>query len=199
MKYCVYVTYHITGKFYVGKGVTKDVQSGKYKGSGRILKNVWMKYPKEEWITEICSLHDDESEAYQQEAFWVDENLLEHPNCLNIQLGGRGGGNPKMWAKTWRNPEFQSVMSQRAWAKPEVREFQQKKTASRWVEGPLREQQREGVKRLWQDEEYRAKMSKERSERIKGIRWMCKDGVAKQVPVDQVDEYTAAGWKRGMK
>ena len=199
LHYCIYVTYHGTGKFYVGKGVTANVESGKYQGSGRVLKNAWLKYPREEWITDIVSLHETEAEAYAQEAFWVDEDLLKDPLNLNIQLGGKGGGNPTLWAKTWRNTEFQRAMARRAWDSPVVQQFQREKTASRWKSGPLRQQQRAGAKRKWEDQEYRTKMSQERSARIKGIRWLCKDGIARQIPVDQVETFIANGWKRGMK
>jgi len=198
-KHCVYVTYHSTGKFYVGKGLTDLVLSGEYRGSGKKLKCAFKKYPPDQWITEIVSLYENEADAFAQEREWVDEDLLVDPFCLNLHTGGRGGGNEALWKKTWRNPSFQSKMSAKAWAKPEVQELQRQKTASRWKSGPLREQQLAGVTKLWQDSSYRARMTKFRSDRIKNIRWMTKNGTTKQVSLDQIDAFLTQGWKRGMK
>lgn len=198
-KHCIYVTYHATGKFYVGKGITKDVLSGKYRGSGVRLKSAFKKYPTSEWATDVIAMYEDEAAAFAQERLWVDEDLLMDPMCLNLHTGGRGGGNDELWSKTWRNPEFQSEMSRRGWDNPDVVKKQQSIMIGRWENGPLREQQRAGVNRTWQDEDYRKRMSICTSNRIKNMRWMNRDGVKKQVSLDKIDEFSAAGWKRGMK
>jgi len=101
--------------------------------------------------------------------------------------------------RTWRNPEFQAEMSRRAWAKPEVREFQRRKTTERWVSGPLREQQRIGAQKVWEDPVKSAQMRVQRSNRMKNIRWMNKDGVARQIPINLIAQFEADGWNGGMK
>lgn len=261
MTYCLYKTSHPSGKFYVGKGLTASVVGGKYKGSGVLLGKYFKKYPKEEWLTEVLSVYDDELLAYAAEEEYVNEDLLLNENCLNLVPGGHGWTraqvikhNAEMWAnpeyrskmskmkaahwldenfvakiklaagkfqtekwkdpvykekmtavsretvkKTWKNPEFQSAMSKRAWAKPEVVALQKAKTTERWKSGPLREQQKQGTIKSWSDPIKRAQMSKVRSDRIKNIKWMNKDGIVKQIPIEQVDIFVAQGWNRGMK
>lgn len=100
---------------------------------------------------------------------------------------------------TWKNSSFQSEMSKRAWAKTEVQELQKQKMADRWKSGPLREQHAAGCDSFWNDEERSAKLRADRSIRLKGIKWVCKDGVKKQIPIAAVEEFLALGWKRGMK
>jgi hypothetical protein len=260
-KFCVYVTYHATGKFYVGKGVTTHVKSGKYKGSGKILHCAFKKYPKQEWITEIVQTFETENEAYIAEEYWVDNDLINDPDCLNLIPGGKGwkseqvirqnaimwqdasyatkmsdlmserwrdsefsknvrsaasSSQKKRWAdpeyrvamtaisnktadKTFRNSSFQSKLSKRAWAKQEYREHQAMLSRERMKRPEYKASLREGIQRKWQDPEYRAKMTAERSARLKNTQWITKDGVAKQVPICDVDAFLADGWKRGMK
>ena len=90
-QFCIYVTYHRTGKFYVGKGITANVESGKYSGSGKILLDAFKKYPKSEWVTDVVKTFDTEEDAYLAEAFYVDQDLINDSMCLNINLGGKGG------------------------------------------------------------------------------------------------------------
>jgi hypothetical protein len=144
--FCTYVTYHATGKFYVGKGVTADVLSGKYRGSGTILVDYFKKYPKNEWITDIASLHEDEQAAYNQEARWIDEALIKDPDCLNINLGGKGGcrrkqssGEIAKRAAAIRvakaSPEHRALMAQvsaEASARPEVQAKRKEASARMW-------------------------------------------------------------------
>jgi hypothetical protein len=259
--YCVYVTYHLTGKFYVGKGVTKAVISGKYKGSGKLLHDAFKKYPKSQWYCQVLTTHNSENEAYTQEALIVTEELLKHPRCLNYRVGGMGWTrseilrrnavlwqNPeyqvkmsllmkdrwldakfvdkirsatsanakKQWAnpeyrarmtrvsnttveKTWRDSEFQSEMSKRAWAKPEVRKKQAELLKRRFEETDIKQKLIDGAKRKWQDPDFRQKESARRSTRMSSVRWVCKDGIAKQVKIEELDSYISIGWKRGMK
>ena len=201
LPHCVYVTYHATGKFYVGKGMTRDVLSGKYQGSGKVLKHAFQKYPRTEWVTDIVSTHTTGPEAFAQEAFWVDEELLMDPYCLNLHTGGRGGGNEALWKKTWRNPEHQSRMSKMAWAKPEVQKFQADLTSSRWKEGPLREQQAKGTQEFWADRENWKHLSARKSElcanRFLGRKWMHKDGTRKLAKAEDMQEQMNAGWLMG--
>jgi len=133
-KYCVYVTYHATGKFYVGKAPTDRVLRGSYQGSGRILLDAFKKYPRNEWITEVVQTFPTEIEAYAAEASWVDDNLLQDPYCLNINRGGKGGCRRKqsveerrrrgasisMAISSQEHREKMSKVSKLASARPEV-------------------------------------------------------------------------------
>ena len=93
--HCLYVTCHKTGKFYLGNGLTSSVSKGWYKGSGKALLDAFKKYPREEWITEIVRCGLTEAEAYELEALYVDEDLLNDSSNLNLVLGGKGGRRRK--------------------------------------------------------------------------------------------------------
>jgi hypothetical protein len=261
MTYCLYKTSHPSGKFYVGKGLTASVVGGKYKGSGVLLGKYFKKYPKQEWLTEVLSVYEDELLAYAAEETYVNEDLLLNENCLNLVPGGHGWTraqvikhNAEMWAnpeyrikmskmkaahwldenfvakiklaaskfqsekwkdpvykekmtavsretvkKTWKNPEFQSSMGKRAWAKPGFREQQLALGKDRAENGSFLEYMAEGREKFWVDAEKTAPTRKKYSDRIKNMRWMNRDGIAKQIPLDQIDMFAAQGWNRGMK
>lgn len=120
LPYCIYVTYHSSGKFYVGKTATYRVLNGSYKGSGYALLCAFKKYPKNEWITEIVKEVETEDEAYTLEQYWVDKALIEDPYCLNINLGGKGGCRRKQSAEELRR---RSEAIRRAKSSPEHREM----------------------------------------------------------------------------
>lgn len=260
--YCIYVTYHSTGKFYVGKGVTACVLDGSYRGSGKILHDTFKKYPRAQWVTEIIEVFSTEQEAYAAEAKWVDEQLLQDPQCLNLVLGGHGWSsetvkkqNIERWQndlayrekmtalkrrhwldenfaslmrqaaatsqkmrwqdpsyrdfmtavsnrtveKTWRDPNFQRSMAEKAWAKPETREKMIAGSIKSANDAMNKQKRVEGVRAQWQDPTFRAQHSQVRSERMKNIKWMTKNGVKRQIHRDQVDVFIANGWKLGMK
>ena len=88
MFYTIYKTTNlITGKFYIGKHKTKDLNDG-YMGSGKILKHAISKYGVENFHKEILHICKDEDHM----------NLLEHilvvPDVetnYNLCDGGKGG------------------------------------------------------------------------------------------------------------
>lgn len=196
-EYCLYVTYHRTGKFYVGKGVTKKVVGGKYKGSGTVLLECFKKYPKVEWITDVVSLHETEVEAYAAEAFYVDEDLILDPACLNLVPGGRGFSSAeatRLNIERWKNPEFQKKMSTMK--------------AGHWLNEAF-------VKKIklaasahqlakWQDPEYRSKMTAMSNETVKKTfknsefqSQLSKRGWAKPSVREAQSKTTANRWQMG--
>lgn len=159
-EYCLYVTYHRTGKFYVGKGVTSAVEDGKYKGSGTILLDHFKKYPKSEWVSDIVSTHQTEVEAYAAEAFYVDEDLLLDPACLNLVPGGHGFSSleaTRLNIERWKNPDFQKKMSAMK--------------ADHWLNEAFVKKIKAAASDYqilkWQDPEYRAKMTAMSNETVK--------------------------------
>lgn len=152
LPYCTYVTYHPIGKFYVGKGVTASVAAGKYRGSGKALQDAFKKYPKDQWTTDIVSLHEDEQAAYDQEAVWVDADLLADPDCLNLVLGGHGWTSAQVIrqnAEMWKDPKYaakMSAMMSQQWLSPQFVE-------------KVRTAASKSQKARWEDPEYRATMT----------------------------------------
>lgn len=93
MKYCTYISHHPSGMYYLGKGITANIQANKYKGSG-VRFNVVLRNPTyawDTWTTEVLQTFNTEDEAYAAEELLVTEERLMDPFCMNMTLGGRKG------------------------------------------------------------------------------------------------------------
>lgn len=93
----IYYIYKITctkgtfkDHFYYGKHQTNNIDDG-YKGSGKLLKNYYKKYPND-YIKEIISYHNSLEELNNAEKLILSQ-YLDNKLCLNIQIGGTGGDN----------------------------------------------------------------------------------------------------------
>lgn len=90
-EHCLYITKHVpTGKFYVGKGKTALVSSGKYRGSGSLILKYLKKYPKNEWTTSILQTFNSAEAAFFAEGKIVTEELVASEMSLNLKTGGVG-------------------------------------------------------------------------------------------------------------
>lgn len=88
MKYTVYrTTCKTTGKFYIGKHQTEDLDDG-YLGSGKILRRAIDKYGEDKFKKEILFIFESEEEMNAKEAELVDP---DDPLSMNICPGGQGG------------------------------------------------------------------------------------------------------------
>ncbi len=105
-----------TGKYYVGKGITENVKSGKYKGSGVRLHKAFKKYPKSQWDTAILWEFDTSDEAYSDEGGIVTQEMLDDPLCLNLALGGNGP-TPTAWPEE-RKQAASEKYAGTGWGKP---------------------------------------------------------------------------------
>ncbi len=86
------ITNKLNKKFYYG--VHNGNQTDSYMGSGKILKDMYKKYPSDDknvWSKEILLKFDSTKEAYEYEAVIVNEKMLANPLCMNIKPGGDGG------------------------------------------------------------------------------------------------------------
>ena len=81
----------ITGKYYIGMHVTSRLRDG-YLGSGKILKRSISKYGRMNHIREILHFCESQDDLISLESKIVTEELLSDPLCMNIRLGGKGGG-----------------------------------------------------------------------------------------------------------
>ena len=93
MKWCTYESKHPSGFFYRGKGITENVLSGKYKGSGTRFKLALLTpgFEFDFWTTDVLQTFATEDEAYEAEALLVPIELLANPYCMNCTAGGRKG------------------------------------------------------------------------------------------------------------
>ena len=90
-------TYPERAEFYYGVHHT-DEDDG-YLGSGVLIKNYLYKYGKEHFKREIIHSGMTMDEAYELEGLIVDEEMVLHPDCLNLQCGGIGGSKPSAQTK----------------------------------------------------------------------------------------------------
>lgn len=135
-KWCVYKTTHPDGFYYFGKGLTKAVAAGTYKGSGTSLLAAWEVggKPKHEWTSVILEtfpaeplvLHGKhmkdpgELKAYAREKELITFEMLCDPFCLNDVPGGKGGFNWGRVSKRALAKRRKSVKA--AFDRPEVKE-----------------------------------------------------------------------------
>lgn len=98
-KWCIYISRHPSGFYYKGKGKTKAVLSGKYKGSGTYFRAAWEfgGLHWDEWVSEVIETFDEQDRAldipkgrdlgevaaYKRELTWITDEDLVNPYCLN--------------------------------------------------------------------------------------------------------------------
>lgn len=91
MNYTIYqITCKTTGKIYIGKHQTKDLNDG-YMGSGKLLKRAQRKYGLENFSKEILYVFETEEEMNNKEAELVSEEFCLKEDTYNICPGGKGG------------------------------------------------------------------------------------------------------------
>lgn len=91
MKFVIYrIRCKTTGKIYVGKHQTHDVNDG-YMGSGKMLLRAIKKYGVENFEKTILHVFDDEASMNAKEAEIVNEEFCAREDTYNLCPGGKGG------------------------------------------------------------------------------------------------------------
>lgn len=113
-KWCIYISRHPKGFFYKGKGKTRDVLAGRYKGSGTYFKAAceFGGLPWEEWTSEVVETFAEcdrtldpkgrdqgEVAAYKAELAFITDLDLCNPFCLNKTRSQFGALTMKRLAK----------------------------------------------------------------------------------------------------
>ena len=80
----------ITNKYYIGMHSTDDLDDG-YMGSGKRIWHSLKKYGRENHQKEILEFLPTRKDLKQREAELVNEELINHVMCMNLQTGGGGG------------------------------------------------------------------------------------------------------------
>jgi hypothetical protein len=89
--YIYKVTKTDTGRFYIGMHSTDDLEDG-YLGSGKLLIASIKKHGKEAHSKEIIEFLPSREALKLREKELVNEELLGDKLCMNLKLGGDGGG-----------------------------------------------------------------------------------------------------------
>jgi len=80
-----------SGKYYIGMHSTDDLEDG-YFGSGQLLWKSIAKHGKEIHSKEILEFLPTRQELKTRERELVNEEIVNDPLCMNLKLGGEGGG-----------------------------------------------------------------------------------------------------------
>jgi hypothetical protein len=80
-----------TGRFYIGMHSTDDLEDG-YFGSGKIITASIKKHGKEKHVKQILEFLPSREALKLREKELVNEELLGDKLCMNLKLGGEGGG-----------------------------------------------------------------------------------------------------------
>jgi group I intron endonuclease len=181
----------------------------KYIGSGKALINHINKYGKKNFKTEILEFLPDRESLISKEIEVVNEFLIKDPMCLNIKVGGIGGGGfhskehalkaqiagGKATCDMNRNIHFNKLSS-------DV-EYRNKfcKAISESHIGELNPFYAKN-----HTEETKEKMSLDRkgsgcgeSNSQYGTCWITKDNQNKKINKDLLDEYLKDNWIKGRK
>ena len=107
------ITNLINNKFYYGVHKTKKLND-KYLGSGTRLDAAKKKYGRENFRRDILFFFKTYKDALIYEAFIVNKEMVDNPNCYNLIVGGTGG-NKKPGFKY--SVESKKLMSEKAKAR----------------------------------------------------------------------------------
>ena len=84
------ITNKITGEYYIGKHSTDDLADGYY-GSGRRIRAAVRKHGKDMFEKEILEHFQTPEEVNIAEKIMITEDVIKHPKCMNLCIGGQGG------------------------------------------------------------------------------------------------------------
>jgi hypothetical protein len=109
----VYKTTRFDGKYYIGVHSTDDLDD-RYMGSGTYIGRSLKKHGREKHSFEILFHCVSRTEAFENEAKLVNEEILNDVNCMNQQLGGNAHGD-RIYGFTDETLKKISEASKRNW------------------------------------------------------------------------------------
>ena len=210
--YIYKITCNVTNRFYIGMHSTDNLNDG-YLGSG---KRLWFSinyHGKENHTKEILEFLETRELLKEREKFLVNKELISEDLCMNLVIGGEGGG--------FRDEEhfkkFQLAGSKagndaktlRLQTDSEYRENYSKivslASKTRMGNGNWTNPNKGHWKNRKHSEETKALMSEKAKERVGeknsqyGTCWVTKDGVNKKVKKENLESFLDEGWVKGRK
>ena len=207
-------TNQVNGKFYVGMHSTDDLEDG-YVGSGKRLGYSIRKYGLENHKFEILEFLPSREELRKREAEVVNEEMLNHPLCMNLKFGGEGGWDYLNKSKknlygnngkdgfgkqnlllgsslhdhlksSGKSEEYRAKMSEKMKAK-------RSECSDLWKTSPL-------------SDDHKCKIGKTNSQRQSGegnsqfgTCWICNDEITKKINKNDLSFWLSQGWRKGRK
>lgn len=171
------ITNLINGKFYYGVHNTNNLEDG-YMGSGKLILEAYKKYGIENFNKEILKYFDTMDEAFQYEHKIVNEEMINNPDCYNIQIGGH-------YFCTENKVPVKDINGNKFWVSKEEYLFNNDLEAI-WKGKHHKEESKQKV---------RNKMTPKDSSNPRI--WINKDGIVKYLLKKYLDEYLQNGWSLG--
>jgi len=171
------ITNLINGKFYYGVHNTNNLKDG-YMGSGKLILEAYKKYGIENFNKEILKYFDTMDEAFQYEHEIVNEEMINNPDCYNIQIGGH-------YFCTENKVPVKDINGNKFWVSKEEYLFNNDLEAI-WKGKHHKEESKQKV---------RNKMTPKNSSNPRI--WVNKDGIVKYLLKKYLDEYLQNGWSLG--
>jgi hypothetical protein len=200
-----------SGKYYIGMHSTDDIDDG-YFGSGTLLSRSIKKHSKDKHIKEILEFLPTREALKLREKEIVNEELLGDKRCMNLKLGGEGGG--RIWSEAHRE-KFKASNSrggQTAFVSGQLAEARKKshlpeaalkrKMTNAERHGGIFGGQRFNHVGSKRSDETKAKMSSSHlstKNNQYGKCWVTNDTVSISIQKISLDDYLSKGFRRGRK
>ena len=219
--YIYRITNKLNGKFYIGMHSTDNMDDG-YFGSGKRLGYSVVKHGKENHEMEILEHYFSREELAAREKELVNKELLQNETCMNISLGGEGGGN---WANAVfdvhaRNAKCREKFKQKLSADSEFKQKFQSianenllsiESQSKARETKIEKFGNPVCPNVWgigsqHSEESKIKIGLKMKEKSSGEKnsqfgtcWICNGVEAKKVKKEDLQLWLDKGWRKGRK
>lgn len=218
--YIYKITNKLNGKFYIGMHSTDDMDDG-YFGSGKYLWNSIHKHGKENHEMEILEHYFSREDLAAREKELVNRELLQNEMCMNIRLGGDGGGGwdhvnadleflnnqvklmNSIRAEKMKDSVFYEEFCNKCVSAQSRSEVRNRITAGRTSSGKSYNHCKIGSK---QSDETKKKIGAINSRLQSGSRnsqfgscWICNDGVVKKIKKEELQTWLDQGWRKGRK
>jgi len=199
----------LSGKYYIGMHSTDNLNDG-YMGSGKRLRYSINKYGKQNHKVEILEFFDSRDELKKREREIVNLNEIAKEECMNLVVGGEGGGMyntiEKMKEVSKKGNEKLKYLRQNneEWSKKDSEVRSQRRKME--FETGVRDKNKfkfdwTGIKR---SEETKQKIGKANSEKQKGelnsqfgTCRITKEGVNKKIKKNDIEIFMKKGWNKG--
>lgn len=188
----------INQKFYIGMHSTNNLEDG-YRGSGKRLWYSIRKYGWENHTFDILEFLSNRKCLKERERIIVNEEMLDNPNCLNLKIGGDGGGSFKNVEHQLKCSTAGGKIGGRIAGVLNGRKNFQKAHLTMKERGTLFTL---GMTGKTHSEETKVKMSKAGSGKNNsqfGSRWMSKDGQVIKVKSCDIQSFLNQGFSFGRK
>ena len=192
-----------SGKYYIGMHSTDDLEDG-YFGSGQLLWKSIAKHGKEIHSKEIMEFLPSRRELKIRERELVNEEIVNDPLCMNLKLGGEGGG--KIWSsehlkRFQEGAKLANFSSARNRAESTAKRNRTLKASGKidcFRSFGFRGSKHSDVSKTKISESMQGKQDLQKNSQF-GTCWVTNGVKPIKIKKEELDEYLAKGYRRGRK